>query len=85
MKFVKVTWIDTGGKSGWHDEDEMEEWMGESEENYTCVSSGYLYAENDKAVVLTRGFNGLGYSMDPIRIPRQSILKMIELQEVTDD
>lgn len=80
MKMLMVVWDDTGGHPGWFTDEDMDRWFKESEGDYSVITIGYLYEETDKYLVLTRGWNGLGQSMDPLRINKEAVTTVEELE-----
>ena len=78
---IEVLWVDSTGRSEWHEPDEATELLGKMD----CRSVGYLVSEDERGVVLALGAGGLGQYLDAMAIPRQAILSTSRLRAEPSD
>lgn len=84
MKQVEIKWVDSSGTGGdtWQDLDYVRRVSAE-EAGTSCWSTGYLVFKDDRNITLALSHNGdHGMVMDPVIIPRCSILEIHELVRV---
>ena len=72
---VEVAWVDSTGRSDWHDPEEATELL----DKLACRSAGYLVHEDELGIVLALGAGGMGQYLHAMAIPRQAILSVVRL------
>ncbi len=72
---VEVEWVDSTGRSGWHDPDEATELLTKME----CLVAGYLIEDKPEGIVVALGAGGLGQRLDSMAIPRAAIVSVTRL------
>jgi len=82
MKPYLIKWIDISHDPGWHDQDEMDEYVTNKKEN-TVMQIGFLYDDSENEIIFVDSWIGDG---DVIqygvihKIPRGCIIEMKELK-----
>lgn len=75
MKFIYIEWIDSTGANGWQGSD----FKADTKEQMTCKSLGILHEETDDAFCITTSKSHYGLPMDPLTIPKCSVVKSYEI------
>ena len=77
---VLVKWLDITVKSGWHSQDEIDEFCMDRDERIV-YQSGFLYEEDDEQVCLLNSyFMNKDLLGDLTKIPKGAILEIIKLK-----
>jgi hypothetical protein len=78
VRLVLVRWVDAHGLPGWRGPAEMDEFVADAD---TCASVGFVYREDDRAIVLYASATSYGTYADITKIPRSALLSLEELGE----
>jgi len=71
MPIVEVEWIDSMERAGWRSADDWDRDL--ALDTLSCRSTGYLYREDDRGVVLMQSQAETGALADAIEIPRMAV------------
>ena len=78
---VLVKWLDITVKSGWHSQEEIDEFVMDMDERIV-FQSGFLYEEDENQVCLLNSyFTNKDLLGDLTKIPRGAIVEIIKLYE----
>jgi len=78
---VYVIWRDISVKSGWHEQDEIDEFVSDDKENivYQC---GFLYEEDENQIcILNSFFENKDLLGDICKIPKGCVLSIVKLNQ----
>ncbi len=82
MRMVKVTWKDITNQSGWHSLNQLEKFVGDTDENIV-YQVGYLYEEDGENIVLVNSyFEGETLYGEVTKIPKGCVVKMEDCIEL---
>ena len=76
---VYVIWRDISVKTGWHEQDEIDEFVSDDKENivYQC---GFLYEEDENQIcILNSFFENKDLLGDICKIPKGCVIKIVRL------
>lgn len=79
-KPVIVKWMDISTKSGWHEQEEIDNFVMDETENIV-YQAGFLYEEDDRQVCLLNSyFTNKDLLGDITKIPKGAIIEIVNMK-----
>lgn len=76
---VYVIWRDISAKAGWHEQDEVDEFVSDDKEN-VVYQAGFLYEQDETQIcVINSYFENKDLLGDICKIPKACVLKIVKL------